>query len=178
MLALLLVALSVGLDNFGAATALGVSGTSSAIRVRVAVVFGVFEAGMPVIGILLGHAATGAVGTHANLVAGLLLCGVGAASIVQELLGREAPARPTTMRRTIVLGAVLSIDNLAVGFALGDRRISIVLAALVIGVVSVALTLLGFELGERLGRRLGERSELVAGALLIGVGVAIATGVL
>ena len=82
------------------------------------------------------------------------------------------------MRRTIVLGAVLSIDNLAVGFALGDRRISIVLAALVIGVVSVALTLLGFELGERLGRRLGERSELVAGALLIGVGVAIATGVL
>ena len=52
------------------------------------------------------------------------------------------------------------------------------MAAVVIGAVSICLSLLGLELGSRLGTRTGNRGELIGGLVLICVGVAIATGVL
>jgi manganese efflux pump family protein len=94
--------------------------------------------------------------------------------------GDRAPATPAGQRtgRLLVTGIALSIDNLAVGFALGTFHVSLVVAAVVIGAVSITMSLLGLELGSRLGARTGERGELVGGLVLIGVGVAIATGVL
>jgi putative Mn2+ efflux pump MntP len=47
-----------------------------------------------------------------------------------------------------------------------------------IGLASVAMSLVALELGARLGTRLGERAELLSGSLLIAVGVAIAAGAL
>ena len=146
MVALLLVALSVGLDNFGAAGALGISGTGSHHRLKVAVVFGVFEAGMPLLGLALGDSIARGLGGHAKLVAGLVLCLAGVFTLVQEHRTRdpaptsEAPAAEPGLTRLIVLAAALSIDNLAIGFALATSHVNVVVAALVIGVVSVGLT--------------------------------------
>ena len=72
----------------------------------------------------------------------------------------------------------LSIDNLAVGFALAVYRIPIVLAAVTMGVISVALSLVGLELGSRLGTRIEAWSEELGGGVLILVGLALAFGLL
>ncbi len=40
------------------------------------------------------------------------------------------------------------------------------------------MSLIGLELGHRLGTRAGGRGEFVGGLVLIGVGIAIAAGVL
>lgn len=72
----------------------------------------------------------------------------------------------------------MSLDNLAIGFALGTRRFSLPMAAGLIGAVSVAMSLVGLELGSRIGTQLGRRGELVGGVILVGVGVAIASGLL
>jgi putative Mn2+ efflux pump MntP len=165
VLALLLVAISVGLDNFGAATAIGVLVADRRLRVRIALVFGTFEAVTPLLGLLLGRSAASALGNHTKLLAGAVLCVVGLFTVVQELIGRsEATARGSPgLTRLVVLGATLSVDNLAVGFALGNYRVNVVLAALVIAAFSVVLTLVGLELGARLGERLGRGGELVGG---------------
>ena len=183
MAALLLVALSVGLDNFGAAAALGVAGAGAHLRLRVAAIFGLFEAAMPLLGLFLGDSVAGSLGRHANLVAGLVLCLAGVYALVQER-ATEAPTDGTTgtsgpsLRRLVVLAAALSIDNLAIGFALGAYHVNVILAAAVIGVVSVGLTLAGLELGRRLGPRLGAWGERAGGIILIIVGVTVAAGVL
>jgi putative Mn2+ efflux pump MntP len=78
----------------------------------------------------------------------------------------------------VLAGAALSIDNLIVGFALGTYHVNFLLAALLIAAVSVGLSLLGLELGRRLGMRIGELGELVGGAVLIGVGAIIGFGLL
>jgi len=184
VLALLLVALSVGLDNFGAAGALGISGTGSHDRLKVAVVFGFFEAGMPLLGLVLGDSVARGLGGRAKLVAGLVLCLAGVFTLGQAHGPRdpaptaEAAGTKPGLTRLIVIAAALSIDNLAIGFALGTSHVNVVFAALVIGVVSVGLTLAGLELGKRLGSRLGRWGERAGGLLLIAVGVSIATGVL
>jgi putative Mn2+ efflux pump MntP len=47
VLALLLVAGSLGMDNFAASIAIGRSGVDPSLRLRIACAFGVFEAGCP-----------------------------------------------------------------------------------------------------------------------------------
>jgi manganese efflux pump family protein len=76
------------------------------------------------------------------------------------------------------MGASLSIDNLVVGFALGSYQVSIVAAAVVIAIVSVTMSLVGLEVGDRLGGIAAEWSEEVGGVVLIVVGAAIAAGLL
>ena len=184
MLALVLVALSLGLSNFAASIGIGISGIDARTRWRVGVVFGLFEAGMPVVGLLLGRSLAGTLGGATRWVGAGLLIATGAYAVIQSLRsrgqggdGRQDVAGQRT-GRLLVTGAALSIDNLAVGFALGAYHVSLVAAAAVIGAVSVGLSMAGLELGSRLGARTGENGELLGGAVLIGVGIAIAAGVL
>jgi putative Mn2+ efflux pump MntP len=76
----------------------------------------------------------------------------------------------------LISGLALSADNLAAGFVLGAYHTGLVTAAVVFGAVSVAMSLVGLELGARIGIATGDRSELIASAILIAVGTAIAAG--
>lgn len=176
MLTLLLVAGSVGLDNLAAAIAIGLAGVDRHVRLRIAIVFGLFEAGMPVVGLLVGRSLSGSLGSRAHLVGGGLLVLVGLQMGVSALRADDdaPPALAgAPLGRLVVLAAGLSIDNLVVGFALGARDTPLVLSVIVIGVVSVGLSLLGLELGSRLGAGVGQRSELVGAGVLVAVGAAI-----
>jgi putative Mn2+ efflux pump MntP len=180
MLALLLVALSLGLSNFAASVGLGASGVDRRTRLRVGLVFGFFETAMPIIGLLAGRGAAGALGAATRWLGAALLIATGLYGLVQALRPAhdEAGAEPQSLGRLLVTGLALSIDNLAVGFALGAVHVSLPVAVLVIGAVSVTLSLLGLELGNRLSTRIGERGEILGGLVLIGVGIAVAAGAL
>jgi putative Mn2+ efflux pump MntP len=181
MIALMLVALSLGLSNFAAAIGIGISGIGSRTRLRVGIVFGVFEAGMPIAGLALGRGLAGALGGAARSVSAGLLIATGAWAVLQAVrsgIPSRVPAQEYGTGRLIVTGLALSIDNLAVGFALGAFQVSLPVAAVLIGAVSVALSLLGLELGARIGARLGSRGEILGGLVLIGVGAAIAAGLI
>ena len=183
MPALVLLAVSLGLSNFAAAVGIGVSGIDTRTRLRVGVIFGLFETGMPILGLLLGHSLATALGHAASWIGAALLITAGGYAVIQALrrpVGRDGPepAVPGSQRtgRLLITGAALSIDNLAVGFALGTFHVSVALAAIVIGAISVGMSLIGLELGTRIGSRTGARGELVGGLVLIGVGIAVARG--
>ena len=182
MLTIFLVAISVGLGNFAGAIGIGLSGLDALLRIRVAVVFGVFEAGMPVAGLVISHSLAKSLGSHAGEIGGVILGLTGLYGVVAALIARrreaEAALNPTPqgLGRLMVIAAALSIDNLAVGFALGTYHVSLAAATVTIAVVSIGLSLVGLELGNRIGVRIGEYSELLGGAVLIGVGVLLGVG--
>jgi len=186
MLGLLLVALSLGLSNLAAAIGIGVSGVDARTRLRVGLIFGLFETAMPILGLLLGRGLATTLGDAAHWIGAALLIATGLYTIIQALRarpvgdqGQTSPAMSAhSTGRLLVTGAALSLDNLAVGFALSALRVSVAVAALVIGAVSIALSLIGLELGSRIGTRTGERGELLGGLVLIGVGVALATRII
>ena len=62
------------------------------------------------------------------------------------------------------------------GFALGAYHVGLATAALVIGVVSVAMSLAGLEAGARLGASIGRPGTLLGGGMLAAVGIVIAAG--
>lgn len=104
MLALALVAISVGFSNLAASIGIGVGGVTAATRIRVLAIFGLFEAGMPIVGLIIGQNLASDVGSKAKWIGAVLLVGVGVygiagfvrsggiSSIARSL--RPAPARP------------------------------------------------------------------------------------
>ena len=191
MLALLLVAVSLGLSNFAASVGLGASGVDRSHP----------AAGGPGVRVLRnGHAdhrAAGRARGGRGPGARHPVARCGPAHRYRRL--QPGPGPPVRPRRgqhraaeqraaewaagarlgpLLVTGLALSLDNLAVGFALGAVHVSLPVAVIVIGAVSVTLSLLGLELGHRLSTRIGGRGEILGGLVLIGVGIAVAAGLL
>lgn len=159
--------LSLGLDTFGVAVGLGLSGLDRSRQMRFGFTFALAEGIMPLVGLAIGGGLAHVIGDIASYLAIVLLMGVGVYSI-WESFGEEeersyddaAPAR------LLALALSVSIDELAVGFSLGLLGVPIVLAILYIAVQAFVVTLIGTALGRRLGAVVAERAELVSGAAL------------
>jgi manganese efflux pump family protein len=194
VIALLLAAVAVGLSNLAAAIGIGVTGVNARVRLQVGVVFGVFESGMPVVGLLIGQRFATDLGQAVRWPGAILLMLVGAQGLVRSVREGRRKAGPDAapggaaaehlaggaphLGRLLASGLVLSLDNLVVGFALGTYGVGIAAGAILIGAISVAMSLAGLELGGLLGRWAGHRSEQMSGLILILVGAAIAGGAL
>jgi putative Mn2+ efflux pump MntP len=177
---IVLVAIALGLSNFAAAIGIGLSGVDGRLRIRVAIIFGLFEAAMPVLGLLVGHRVADSIGSTASYLGGGLLIATGLYTFVQARRGSsdDEVAGSTRSGNLVLTGAALSIDNLVVGFALGAYKVPLVEAAIVIAVVSVGMSLIGLEIGQRLGRSVEQWSGELGGGVLVLVGILIATRVL
>lgn len=175
---LLLVALALGLSNFAASIGIGLNRIDFATRLRTGLAFGIFEALMPIAGLIVGHATATTVGEMGRYLGGALLVLAGLYA------GWQARPRPhdshrdrvLSLQQLLVTAFALSLDNLVVGFGLSFSRVPILFAALLIAAVSVSMSLVGLELGDRVGQRVGGWSEVVGALVLVLVGVAIATG--
>ena len=170
--------LSVGLGNFAASIAIGLSGVSRNVRVRMAIIFGVFETSMPIVGLVLGKQVASKLGGHANWIGGGLLILTGL-YILYEALHKTKDKEvqvgaDNSFSKLLLAGLALSIDNLIIGFGLGTHHQNIAEAAGIIGATSIALALLGLEIGNRASAKLEEFSEAASGIILAIVGLAIA----
>src|SRR5262249_22488751 len=114
VLALILVALSLGLSNFAAAIGIGISGAIARPRLKVCIIFHPSESVMPVAGLALGHGLAAALGGAARWLSAGLLIATGAWAIAQVVRADDqapAPEGGHGTGRLIVTGLALSIDN-------------------------------------------------------------------
>jgi len=183
IVAIVLSAIAVGLDNFAAAIGIGLAGVDARTRLQVTIVFGLFEAGMPVAGLLIGHGAAQSLGRTTRYVGGAMLVAAGLWLVLEARRSRDtgpesSKALPRRVNARLVLTALgLSVDNLIVGFGLGVTKIPLALALIVFASVSVVLSLAGLEVGRRLGARMQRRSDELAGLVLIGVGILVGANI-
>src|SRR5437879_7042128 len=135
---------------------------------------------MPAIGLLRAHQVPWLFRAYRKYVGGAILILTVGYTIFHERFLKKDQTQHTEMtaRSLLVTALALSIDNLAVGFALAVYPVDIWLAAVTFGVVSIVMSLVGLEVGHFLGKRVEEWSEEIGGGVLVLVGVAIAVGVL
>jgi putative Mn2+ efflux pump MntP len=175
MFTLLAFVLPLGLDSFAVAAAIGAAGPmSERARWRISVLFVVFEAGMPLIGLALGAPLAVVIGGTADYVAAAAVIGIGAWMLLsndddeQEKAGRLATVHGATL---IGLGISISLDELAIGFSLGLTHLSLVPVITAIAAQALLAAQLGLRLGSRIAERFREVAERVAGAVLITLGL-------
>jgi len=173
--AVILVSLALALDAFAASVASGVAIRNLRIRhaFTIAVWFGTFQGVMPLVGWLGGLRLKRIIeGVDHWVIFGLLLF-VGAKMIVESFqIDRMADEKDPLSRRVLfALSVATSLDAFAVGISLAVLHVSIMCPALVIGLVTFAMSFAGVYIGDRFGHFFERRVEAVAGVILIGIGI-------
>jgi putative Mn2+ efflux pump MntP len=175
---LLAIAFSLSLDAFAVATVAGITlgEPSRRQRFRLSFHFGVFQALMLTGGWCLGSAVARLLHGLDAWVAFALLALVGG-NIVRNSLRRDEEERrrfdPTRGWELVFLSVASSLDALAVGVSLAMVNSLIIRSALVVGIVSYGMTLLGMVIGKRIGAVWGRRCEFLGGIVLISIGLYI-----
>jgi len=168
----------LGLDTFAVAASLGMSGLTRRDRIRVTMLFTLFEMGMPIVGIVLGAGAGTVAGSAADYVAIAILIALGIFMLWPRPDDRDDPERVRLLARTrgfaaIGLGISISLDELAIGFTVGLLRFPVVLVIVLIGTQTLIVTQAGLRLGSSVGDSVRERAEQLAGAVLAVLGIVL-----
>ncbi len=177
-LTLFLIAVGVSADAFAVAVGKGLQSRRLRLddALALALCFGLFQAGMPVVGWLLGARFADAVSSFDHWIAFGLLAAIGGKMIWESFTGDDDndddPGR-IGIRELLVLGVATSIDALAVGIGFAFLDVSILGAVVLIGLTTFALTLVGLVVGHRAGARWRGPAEIVGGLILIGIGLRI-----
>lgn len=179
----LLIAIALAVDAFAVAVATGIClpRVEGRHTFRLAWHFGLFQAGMTLLGYGAGMGVRALIEHFAHWLAFGLLAVVGGRMVIEAVRGEEEAScdrDPTRGRTLVVLSVATSIDALAVGLSLAALKTPITFPAAVIGVVAAVLTAVGLHLGKLAGRasRLGRRAEIAGGLVLIAIGVKILVG--
>lgn len=206
----LLILLPLGLDTLGVSLGLGIKSVSApaaggreksnapAYWLRSAILFSLAEMVMPIVGLVIGYAASLVVSNIMHYAGALLLIGVGVWELGEEgseyLLRKrkrqhgmiprrsgsvsQEPAAQFQWRRQLLLALSVSLDELAIGFSFGSlsagKAISPITFCLYIGLQGFLMAVFGISLGRALRTRmksLKEWCELLSALLLIGLGI-------
>jgi putative Mn2+ efflux pump MntP len=131
-----------------------------------------FEAVMPILGFLAGGLIGGALGDVADYAAAAVLVGAGLL-MLRDDDSDEGLAQRMCGAAALGVGLSVSLDELAIGLAIGLLRLPTLIVALLIGAQALLASQLGVRLGARLGEELRERAEQLAGGLLVTFGIGL-----
>ena len=175
MLKLLAFVLPLGLDSFAVAAALGASQVTTAWqRLRISLVFVIFEGGMPLIGLALGSALARQIGPIADYLAAAAVIGIGMWMLLAGDADEEDKARRIMTSRGLALvglGISISLDELAIGFSIGLVRLPVSAVIAAIALQAFVAAQLGLAVGVKMAERWRERAGQLAGIALILLGV-------
>lgn len=176
-----IIALGVSADAFAAALASGVRvrRLSFGHALTIALVFGAFQAVMPLLGWLLASRFTRVLEPVDHWVAFGLLTLIGLLMIREALSDTEVDQTRSDgleLGRLLLLGVATSIDAAAVGLSFAVLDVAILPAIALIGATTLVVALLGVFIGHRLGIRFRGPAEVVGGVVLIAVGTRILLG--
>jgi putative Mn2+ efflux pump MntP len=171
----LLIAISLGLDLFAGGLAVGVAGLPRPRWTSTAVIFAAFGVTLLALGLLVGNLLSDGIGDLASYFAGIALIALGMRTLIGLILtDHSSDEEPDLAPRSVAMtGLVASVDKLAVGISLSLIDLSVPYTLLYFAVQGFILTMLGLALGQRIGARLGVLAHLLAGGVLVLLGVII-----
>lgn len=170
------LAVALAMDAFAVSLSCGlVTKKENLLRVaRMPLAFGVFQAGMLVLGWSAVAGVQEVIAAVDHWVAFALLLGVGGHMVVGAIKGEERDERdPLNITVLLVLALATSIDAFAVGMSLSLVQVQALGPAAVTGVVTFALSAVGVYIGNRTGPLLGRSAEAAGGIVLVAIGVRI-----
>lgn len=163
------------MDAFAVCLSVGATRQAEGPRAnfRLSFHFGLFQFLLPIVGWFAGLTVVHYMEAYDHWIAFLLLAFVGGRMIASSFNGKEKLEKndPSRGWNMVLLSVAVSIDALVIGLSLAIMNVDIWYPAVVIGLVTGLMSLLGLRLGNRLGRLIGKRMEMIGGVLLILMGV-------
>lgn len=177
LLTIIIIAIGLAMDAFAVSIVSGAAYKQLNIKhaLRLALFFGGFQAFMPLIGFLAGITVKEYIANFDHWIAFGLLSAIGAKMIYESTKIKPARQNPEHLNILVLLAlsVATSIDALAVGITLSILKISIVVAAIIIGLITFILSYLGVFIGKNFGHFFESKIEALGGIILIAIGFKI-----
>ncbi len=181
LITLVLLALGLSADAFAVAVTDGLCSDKVTRRnaVLTAFTFGFFQALMPTLGFFLGKTFSDIVCRYQHWIALLLLGAIGANMLADTYKEWKSNALVCTnhnifrAKNLIPQGIATSIDAFAAGVSIAVLNINVFSAALMIGIITFVLCIIGVYIGKKFGSMLELRVKLLGGIVIILIGVKI-----
>ena len=150
---------------------------------RMPLFFGLFQFGMPLAGYFVGGIAAELIEKYAGMVSLVILGFIGSNMLysgyraLKEDASEEDEEEAQQSDTTLSYGELLfqavatAIDAFAVGVSFRAHSVDILVASALFGIITVILCTIALFVGKKLGSLLGDRAEMVGGAVLILIGL-------
>lgn len=169
------------MDAFSIALSKGLAAKRQSVAdaFKLGVTFGAFQFVMPLIGFFLAGTFASFIETYSKYISFALLVFIGGKMLfdaIREMRsgGDDTPDSAVDFKSLIILGIATSIDALAVGvtFAFdGTTILSALYYCMIIGIVALVLSFVGYFIGNKLGGIIGDKGEIIGGVVLIVLGI-------
>ncbi len=179
MAELVVIAVGLAMDAFAVAVCKGLNMRKLDFKQMslIALFFGGFQAGMPLIGWFIGSRFAHYIESIDHWVTFILLAIIGGKMILEAIKGddecEECGENKLNLKELTALAIATSIDALAVGvaFALTYNRNTVFLAVALIGIITAGLSAIGVFIGHKFGAKYKNKAELAGGLVLVLMGV-------
>lgn len=173
----LLLGIGLSMDCFAVSLAIGTTTKTRLLYAAaiIALCFGIFQAGMTILGWFAGGSLIDLIAGFDHWVAFILLSVIGGKMIWEGVKGTDDDSEMEVIRiiPVLILSIATSIDALAVGVTFGVLGSEIIVPALIIGLVALSLSFAGVMLGERLEEIVGNKMEIAGGIILVAIGIKV-----
>lgn len=178
MTELVIIAVGLAMDAFAVAVCKGLNMRRLDIKqtALIALFFGGFQAGMPLIGWFIGSRFAQYIESIDHWVTFVLLVIIGGKMIWESIKNDDDECdcckSKLDLKELTALAIATSIDALAVGvaFALTYERNEVFVAVALIGIITAALSAMGVLIGHKFGAKYKNKAEFAGGLVLVLMG--------
>lgn len=175
---IVLISIGLAMDAFGVSIGKGLTMPvgENGRKVTLAILFGLFQFLMPLIGWLIGRQFIDVIADWDHwIIFGLL--GYLGISMIREGLSDDDEddddKQFLSVWEMMMLSVATSLDAMAVGLTFAFLPINVWEASTMIGVITFGISLVGVYLGKFMGRFVGKYADIVGGGVLILIGTKI-----
>ncbi len=146
---------------------------------KIAGVFAMFQALMPMLGWICVHTIVRyfkAFEKFIPWIALILLLFIGGKMLLEGIKGSsdEMETAKVGFGALMLQGIATSIDALSVGFTIADYGLSMaIVASVIIAMVTFIICMIGLLIGKRVGMKLSGKANILGGVILIFIGIEI-----
>jgi len=177
---MILTAIVLSMDAFAVAISqgLGMKKINMKYTGMLALLFGGFQAGMPLIGWVLGSQFQQYIEKVDHWIAFGLLSFLGIKMIYETLNEKQENAEEVSkddfsIKQLLVMALATSVDALAVGIMFAIIKVEIVKAVSIIGICTFLLSAIGVVIGNTFGAKYKNKAVIAGGSILILIGLKI-----
>lgn len=178
LISVFLIGVGLSMDACAVSFAKGMCLKDKAFRYAclLAAAFGLFQAGMPLLGWWIGQYFEGFITVIDHWIAFIMLGTIGYHMIKEAKTKEDTPIcceASIPFKDIIILAVATSIDALAVGISFAFLQVDIISAIGLIGITTFVISFAAVIIGNRIGGFMGKYAEILGGIILIAIGLKI-----
>jgi len=171
MISVLILGIFGGTDSLQVASAMGMAGMKRHRRLLLAASLVFFDTLMTLVGLMIGHGLSSLFEKVSNWLAPVCILALGIYIVVREFTETDNLELVNKRWLLIVLPLAMSIDNLFAGLGLGTARYPIISTALILGLCSGLMCLVGHLIGSKLRNMVPDKMGIIGGLYLVGLAI-------